>query len=1325
MRILVRSAIGALCMLAGSFSLGVSFAPAAVTHEFLSGLSAKLNGAEPTPLTGPFGFEENGVQSMTVDAGELYVADDFRNFEGAKNRIDKFNASTGSFISQFPQLSTPGSLHQGVTVGHSTGEAQVYLGGDERVGEDNPVGVVAVLDTAGGLKAVWTGADTPSKGFGGFEYFVGATSIAVDRNPSNLNDWAAGDVYVVDSENKVVDVFKPLAGGGEEYVTQLIGPEQPATPFHPGQVTVNASNGDVLVTDSKEAEVNVDIFKPAAITGQYEFVGKLGGAPPGGKFGDITAMTVDTGTGAGGGDIYVAEPKVIDQFNAEGVYVGQLTGTPQGTSSETSGPFINVSSVAVDPASHDVYAADFRNEIGGPTLIDAFGPDVVIPDVTTGAVTGEKGTGEGKIEATLNGTVNPDKEGEVSCTFMWGPAGEFGQLAPCEPEKLAEGTNPVAVHAKLPALAPDRTYSYRLQASNKNGTNPGEAWQDKEFTTPGPGLHGASVSAVRAESGTFDAKIDPHGAPASSYFQYGTTSAYGAYAPALSEEAPHGATLGAGEGDLEASEHVTGLAPATLYHYRVVVLSELAPGQFEYFYGPDQTFTTQTVGLPFQLPDGRRWEMVSPPQKEGALLFSIGSPTTLQAAASGTAFVDDASTPTEAEPAGSDSDLTVFFGRTPSGWSSKVITPQHTDHTGLGVEYLDFSEADLSQGAFQPEPNTALLSPAASEKTPYLRTNYTGDPSALCETECFQPLVTPANVPPGTTFDETAEGPRFGGASPDMRHVVLGSSVALTSTPLEEMGGMYEWSEGRLALVNLLPKGESNIHGGQVAERVSLGSGLHTNARDVARHVISTDGSRIVWESNEKHLYLRDMVKGETVRLDVFQGVEKGPESASPLYQAASSDGSRIFFIDAERLTPDATAKSGRPDLYEYDLNAPPGSRLTDLSADPVAPASVYSVLGTSDDGSYVYFSAGGVLASGAVRGECGNFNTAPPGDTQLCNLYLRHNGATTFIAGLSPEDFPTWSQQLTTLPARVSPDGQWLAFMSNRNLAEYDTTDAITKHPDQEVYLYNGTTGKLACASCNPTGARPVGIEYTGNEILGLSYGVASGTSIASSVPVWSDEFYQSRYLANSGRLFFNSNDALAPQDVNGTQDVYEYEPAGVGSCTASDVTFSRRSEGCVGLISSGDSKEESAFLDASESGGDVFLLTAAKLSPKDVDNAPDIYDARECSAALPCFPVAPVETPPCETADSCKAAPSPQPTIFGAPASATFSGAGNVAGAPAAPAAKQKSLTRAQRLARALKACHKYKKKKRRSACQRQARLRYPTGKSRKANATKRGRR
>ena len=93
-----------------------------------------------------------------------------------------------------------------------------------------------------------------------------------------------------------------------------------------------------------------------------------------------------------------------------------------------------------------------------------------------------------------------------------------------------------------------------------------------------------------------------------------------------------------------------------------------------------------------------------------------------------------------------------------------------------------------------------------------------------------------------------------------------------------------------------------------------------------------------------------------------------------------------------------------------------------------------------------------------------------------------------------------------------------------------------------------------------------------------------------------------------------------------------------------------------------------------------------------------------------LPVRPEPPVSPPPCDNEASCKPAPEPQPSIYGLPSSATFAGPGNFA--PPAPAAvnpKPKPLTRAQKLAKALKACRGDQKKSKRMACERAARKRY----------------
>ncbi len=342
----------------------------------------------------------------------------------------------------------------------------------------------------------------------------------------------------------------------------------------------------------------------------------------------------------------------------------------------------------------------------------------------------------------------------------------------------------------------------------------------------------------------------------------------------------------------------------------------------------------------------------------------------------------------------------------------------------------------------------------------------------------------------------------------------------------------------------------------------------------------------------------------------------------------ASSDGSRVFFTSGG---------------HYYQVEVESGNQ-TDLT--PGSELQINGVVGHSEAGSYLYF-------DGVVGGKEGG--------------YVLHEASpewtTTPVPGMIGASNPA-----------VSPDGRYLAFQSNDSVAGYDNTVATGTScgygkygeplpaPCSEVYLYDADAAKLACASCNPTGERPSG---------------------PSSLPGLTGEYelkaydYQPRDLSNSGRVFFESEDALVPQDVDGTQDVYEYEPEGVGPETArcgpglrsgSGVFKPARAfaggeeaAGCISLISSGTSPKPSTFLDASESGADVFILTATKLSSQDLEGGFNVYDAHECTAASPCY-VPPTSPPPCTTEASCKAAPTPQPSIYGAPSSATFSGAGNL---------------------------------------------------------------
>jgi hypothetical protein len=1286
-----------LCAIAGlSLSIAAS-AQALVTHQYLPVLSAKLS--QPIPAAGPHGeaIPTPGAQhfylsAVAIDAGRLWVAEPLQ--ELGVDRIDEFDSSTGAFVSQVAaEEDHIGAF--GFAAGSSTGETQLYAG-EYFSGEGGRV--VVYGEGAGAPKATWTGAETPA---GSFSETI--SGIAVDNSTDPLDE-AKGDVYVSLLYSNVIDVFHPEADGKEHYVGQIES-VLPGVPLEPQELAVSEESGDVIIHDGSA----LDILEPAVLGG-YKLVNRVTETSRG-PLAELTNVAVD----GSNGEIYLEQgfgPKLsIDQFSATGEYLGRIT------AAETpAGEFRFVFGLAVDPASHDVYLTDDRiqSEHSQASVFDVFGPDVVTPDVTTGAASALQ-----PRSATLSGAVDPDEAGAATCRFAWGTSEAFGRTAPCA-EEVGNGSAPAAVSAQLSGLEPDTTYYYRLQATNANGTNFGEESQDRHFQTSGPGIHDVSVSDVAATSGTFGATIDPDGAPTSYYFQYGPTAAYGTDLPAAPGEA-----IGAAQGDVDVTpHHVQDLATGTLYHYRVVVISEPQPGVQEVFDSPDQTFTTQTAAVS-ELPDGRQWEMVSPPDKKGSSIEPIIEQGVTQAATGGGAVSYMANAPTEAQPQGNANLVQVYSSRGPDGWTSRDITLPHNGSTGASVgqgqEFRFFSEDMLDAlvqpfGRFVPE-----LSAEASEQTPYLE-----NLSGACAGSCYQPLVTGepgyANVPAGTVFAgkecEESEngscGPAVLAATPDLHHVVLSSRSQLA--PGAGAGALYEWTSGKLTPISTLPSGVPASKPGLGLKNISV------------RGAISKDGSRVFWES-EGALYVRDLPRQETVQLDVAEPacVAEGEcESGGGEFQIASSDGSTLYFTDLRRLTKDS-GEGGTEDLYECEIAEVAGRlecKLSDLTpAAGEASGEVQGVLGASEDGSWMYFVANGAYAPGAPRGTC------TPSGEGVCDLYARHDDEIEFVTSLSAADSHDWSVSLTEAPARVSPDGEWLAFMSQQSLTGYDNRDAINGRPDAEVYLYDAHAGELFCASCNPTGARPRGVEYFTLEpgsggLAGGPRGIwpahawVAANLPGTTAPLLGEARQQPRYLSDSGRLFFNSSDALVPQDADGTEDVYQYEPPGVGGCSAANSTFSSRSEGCVGLISSGTSAEESAFLDASEDGGDVFFLTYVKLASQDYDNSIDVYDAHECTSASPCYPAAAAQPPSCTTAEACRAAPTPQPAIFGDPSSATFSGAGNIVPEGAGGSVTAKSATRASRLAAALKAC-KRKPKRTRALCQRRARARYGKAKPRKTAA------
>jgi DNA-binding beta-propeller fold protein YncE len=1139
------------------------------------------------------------------------------------------------------------------------------------------------------------------------------TAVAVDNSKEPL-DPSAGDVYVVDAGHDAIDKFTPAG----VLITQITE-ASPGSSFGELDGVAVDPAGQLWVY---QASGEIDNFDDASLNG---FVASRA-SPFGTGFGiavdDADNLFVERGAffvaklnvagetaiEAIGGEDESAEVTAFAVRAASGLsYLYRPhseTIVAFETAASTGNPVETISTVgvtasqgmAIDAETGTLYLAN-----AGVDQIEIF-REVLVPDLTTGPATDAT-----ESTATLTGTINPDAVALTSCEFEYGLTMAYGSTVPCSPSagEIGASSAPVEVTAVIENLQARGVYHFRLVASNANGSSEGI---DQTFAVPSrPVIVEDAVSSVTSSSAGISALINPGDLPTKYVVEYGLTSSYGASLPAGEGDIHEGLA------DVPISVYLEGLPAGTTYHFRIVAKNALGTTA-----GPDQTLRTQQAGASRGLPDGRAWELVSPSDKRpGVIQPLLPEGAIAQAAANGQAITYVTNESILSNPEGNSNLSQVLSRRGLGSWQTEALATPHERQTGQSVgrgsEYRFFSE-DLGVAVVEPFGPATPLTPDVTERTIYTRE----------AGGTYQALVTPANTPPGTQIggepNALTGAVHFVDATPDGSHVILASEgVALTEDATEN--GLYEWTAGQLRIVNVLPEDEGGtaVNGFLGFE----GGGV--------RNALSTDGERAVWSSaSERHLYLRDLVKGQSVRLDKDE-VGGEAEGGSAVFQFANTATTKIFFTDSRRLTANSTsAGGGESDLYEFEVAAAPqlSGTLHDVTAEVenVGEAAAVQgvVLGGSDDGSDVYLVAKGILRA---SGENERHEKAVSGGN---NLYeIQNEGSKwkpTFITTLADEDAREWEGESSGSPhsitARVSPDGRYLAFMSSRSLTGYDNRDVNSGAADEEVYLYDSARSRLLCASCNPTGQRPLG-TFDSIE-TGLLVDPSGGGVIwpnrwlAANIPGWTamdvtHALYQSRYLNDEGRLYFNSSDTLVPQDRNSTNDVYEYEPQGVGSCTPVDEAFLASLEGCVSLLSSGTASTESTFLDASESGSDVFFLTAEPLASQDHDDQFDVYDARECSDASPCIAAEGGPSEPCASPEACR---SSIPPAAGAATSAPTASAMAAAGGPGRPAkspSKPKIPTRAQKLAKALKQCRaRYHWRKKRASCEAHARKLYRAG-------------
>jgi len=401
-------------------------------------------------------------------------------------------------------------------------------------------------------------------------------------------------------------------------------------------------------------------------------------------------------------------------------------------------------------------------------------------------------------------------------------------------------------------------------------------------------------------------------------------------------------------------------------------------------------------------------------------------------------------------------------------------------------------------------------------------------------------------------------------------------------------------ASGIAAVYDRTPGGPTHV--------VSLLPGDVTPAADANFQGVSEDGSAVAF-TVEGTLY---------ERRDNDETLEAAPGEV--IFGGLSRNGDRAFYVVPE--FPGAE----RGEIFAFNAN-------TETAAAVGGPESL--IVNVSADGSRVYFSSHQELGG---EGEAG-----------ADNLYVWDGTVVRFIATLDPRDFesfggsgnvslkewpkvigPSKSGQegVANDPSRTTPDGSVVVFQSH-GVAGYP----YDSNGFSEIYRYEIASDELTCVSCasTATGASSEA-ELTSTRLTSLG---SPMNAVARMQNVTDD----------GSAVFFQTSEALVPDDTDGVDDVYEWK------------------EGRLALISSGRSTVNNYLYGMTSDGHDVFIRTSDALVPGDrTGGSGSIYDARIGGGFPP--PIQPAA--PCSEA-SCQGQGSPPP-LLPTPASSAFQGPGDV---------------------------------------------------------------
>lgn len=834
-------------------------------------------------------------------------------------------------------------------------------------------------------------------------------------------------------------------------------------------------------------------------------------------------------------------------------------------------------------------------------------------------------TGVDENDATLQGGFDADGK-PTTYWYEFGPDTNYGQRTEERMVSGAPGTI-LQVPQALTHLQSGHTYHYRLVAENMLGTTYGP---DEAFRTASPPeISGVGSKNVQETSADVFANINPVGYDTTYRFEYGLTPEYGQEAPAGGED------LGSGTEPVAVEVHLENLPAGRTIYFRVVAENSWGESRSD-----DTTFNFRPPDCPNAhvraltgsnyLPDCRAYELVTPGYAGAVQILPSEGFTQFSETFGGSAFTQ---IPLNFGYATSPSRISFMAGvgaiegtdaanslldyyqatRTAKGWVTTIPGLKGSETLHTYWRYCSDSQnlcIDHIGPHFKYDEQTKEVYELPKEEAPFL---YKSDGTRIGRLP-----TNVATVKGGSNFhgDSLPSG--------DFSHFIFSTHTKFTPDGKETAPGSVYDNDIAAKTVKVI-----SLDGDEHPIEVEPAAASDTE-RVTGIAGISTDGSRVLmagttfpycnvesypfkceYELNwPARLYMRE---NDAVTKEVSRGKEVN-------FVGMNRSGSKVYFTTAEKLLPQD--KDTSEDLYLWEAE---GDKLTLVSQEgtlgnddacnaswtekcgvkPLTPEhfqegqffdrhahvpGIDDVLAPSSGAIYFY------SPEDLVEGQTG-------GNGQR-NLYLYRNGhlqlVTTFEPGTEVER------------STIAEDGSHAAFMTRASLTSYDSFHA------HEIYTYDADTGAMRCASCPPSGLPPKGDTVHAGE---------SGP-----------------FMANDGRTFFATSEALVPQDTDGIRDIYEY--TGGRAQLISTGTGDHDSTGELEIVSFFFNNLHIGLEAVSRDGTDVYFESFETLVPQDQNgNFMKIYDARAGGG----FDIVP-ELGDCAAADECHgtgSAPPPTPEI------------------------------------------------------------------------------